>query len=313
MRQIRKYRLFIFGIFLCFCLSGCNQKKVISTAKKIEIQTKKNETEEERKEVQENVTKKEEKSVFIHSEGKTLSERILTPEGYKRIEAESGSFLEFLRGYKLKADGSSVMLHNGKKKGNQNAHIAVFDLPLENEDLQQCADSIMRLYAEYFWSKNQHDRISFQFVNGFKADYSKWKAGYRIKINGNNVSWVKSSSYDDSYETFCNYLRIVFAYAGTLSMEQESKKINLSDLRVGDVFLKGASPGHVVLVVDICEDKDGNKAFLLGQGYMPAQEFHLLKNPNDENNPWYYEKELSYPFRTPEYVFQEGSLKRLSY
>lgn len=314
LKRIKTYKLFVIGMFFCSCLLGCKQKKEIDTTKSISIQTIQNKTEKEQKKVQKDVSdKQKEEPVFIHADGEILKDRILPPKAYKRIKAKSGSFLEFLRNYKLKPDKSSVMLYNGQEKGNQNAHIAVFDLPLENEDLQQCADSIMRLYAEYFWSNNQHDRISFQFVNGFKADYSKWKAGYRIKINGNNVSWVKSSSYDDSYETFCKYLRIVFAYAGTLSMEKESKKIDLSKLRAGDVFLRGASPGHVVMVLDICEDKEGNKAFLLGQGYMPAQDFHVLKNPNDEVDPWYYEKDISYPFTTPEYTFGEGSLKRLGY
>jgi hypothetical protein len=30
-------------------------------------------------------------------------------------------------------------------------------------------------------------------------------------------------------------------------------------------------------------------------------------------SPWYYEDEISYPFQTPEYTFEEGSLKRLKY
>ena len=47
--------------------------------------------------------------------------------------------------------------------------------------------------------------------------------------------------------------------------------------------------------------------------YMPAQEFHVLKNPNHEEDPWYYESELTYPLFTPEYTFDEGSLKSLNY
>lgn len=73
------------------------------------------------------------------------------------------------------------------------------------------------------------------------------------------------------------------------------------------------SPGHVVLVLDICEDEAGKRAFLLGQGYMPAQEFHVLKNLAHEDDPWYYEDEVVYPFITPEYGFAEGSLRRLGY
>ena len=124
---------------------------------------------------------------------------------------------------------------------------------------------------------------------------------------------LRGTGYDDSYESFQKYLRVVFSYAGTLSMEAESEEIPLSDIACGDVFLKGGSPGHVVLVADVCENEEGQKAFLLAQGYMPAQEFHLLKNPRHDSDPWYYEQEVKYPLATPEYTFPEGSFKRLSY
>lgn len=180
------------------------------------------------------------------------------------------------------------------------------------DDLQQCADSVIRIYAEYFWSIGAYNRIKFHFTNGFLTEYEKWRDGYRISVDGNKVSWKKSSDKNSSYDCFESYLRIVFAYAGTLSMEGEAEPIALSDIQTGDVFLQGGSPGHVVMVVDMCE-KEGKKAFLLGQGYMPAQEFHILKNPLHENDPWYYEDEITYPFRTPEYVFDKGSLKHLYY
>lgn len=96
-------------------------------------------------------------------------------------------------------------------------------------------------------------------------------------------------------------------------MEQESEEIQPAQIRAGDVFLKGASPGHVVMVVDLCKNEQGEKAFLLAQGYMPAQEFHVLKNPMHEDDPWYYETEVEFPFVTPEYTFYEGSLRRLKY
>lgn len=250
---------------------------------------------------------------LLNAEGMTLETRVRAPEGYMRIPAEEGSLAAFLRSYPLKEAESPVLLYNGREKGNQGAHAAVFTLPIENEDLQQCADSIMRVYAEYFYQTGQYDRISFHFVNGFQADYVKWREGYRIVVNGNDVSWVSSAAADESYESFQEYLRIVFAYAGTLSMEAEAQEITLEEIQMGDVFLKGGSPGHVVLIVDVCEKEDGSKAFLLGQGYMPAQEFHLLKNPQHGEDPWYYEEEVTYPFSTPEYTFLEGSLCRLDY
>lgn len=281
----------IFIVFVILCCVGCQKQ-------------------DNNKQSQQKEIVQEEKSI-IDSKGTTLKTRILTPEGYSRNEKQG--LTQFLRDYPLKKDGSPVLLYDGSQKSNQQDHIAVFKLPIENVDLQQCADSIMRVYAEYYYQTKQYNKISFHFVNGFEAKYSKWRQGYKISISGNQCKWVKTSKKHTSYQSFQQYLRIVFSYASTLSMEKESKQITLSQIQVGDVFLKAGSPGHVVMIVDICEDENGKKAFLLAQGYMPAQEFHILKNPNHEKNPWYYEEEVVYPFITPEYTFNEGSLRHLIY
>lgn len=250
---------------------------------------------------------------LICPEGMTLAARIAAPEGFSRATAAEGSFAAFLRDYPMKEDGSPVLLYDGREKGNQSAHAAVFALPIENEDLQQCADSVMRMYAEYFWESGQKERIAFHFVNGFYAEYTRWRDGERIQVSGNEVSWVRTADYDDSYENLKKYLRYVFSYASTLSMERESEPVSADEIAVGDVFLKGGSPGHVVMVVDLCADMQGEKAFLLAQGYMPAQEFHVLNNPLHPDDPWYYERELAFPLVTPEYTFGEGSLRRPGY
>ena len=182
---------------------------------------------------------------LIDASGMTLESRIHTSDGYTRTKEADGSLAEFLRNYAMEPDQSPVLLYDGSKKRNQKAHVAVFDLPLEHEDLQQCADSAIRVYAEYFWSTKQYDRIAFHFTNGFDAQYTKWADGYRIRVNGNNVSWIKSAQPDTSYDSLKDYLRIVFSYAGTASMDTEAQPIPLSDLQVGDVFLKGGNPGHV--------------------------------------------------------------------
>ena len=247
---------------------------------------------------------------FINPSGKTLIKRILAPEGYKRIKAKKGSLTSFLRNYNLKPDGSPVLLYNGNEKGNQSAHIAVFKLPIENEDLQQCADSIMRVYGEYYYKNKAYNKITFPLGTGFVANFNKWRKGYTISINGNSISWVASSKNNSSYDSFKRFMRIVFAYSGTLNMDNASKKIKLFEAKVGDIFIRGGSPGHVVMIADICKNLEGKKAYLLAQGYMPAQEFQVLKNPLHEENPWYYEDEIKYPLRTPEYSFAEGSLRR---
>ena len=250
---------------------------------------------------------------YFNESGTCLKERILTPEGFTRISYKKNSFGAFLEKYPLCESGQPVLLYDGREKGNQNAHVAVFDMKVTEGDLQQCADSVIRMYAEYFYSQKKYDKMKFHFVNGFSCDFDKWSQGMRVKVSGNDTSWYQKGGTDDSEEALESYLRMVFSYASTLSMEQESKKIKSSEIKTGDIFIRGGSPGHVVMVVDVCENANGEKAFLLAQGYMPAQQFHVLKNPLHEDNPWYYETELTFPFQTPEYTFDEGSLMRPEY
>ena len=266
--------------------------------------------EEQREEQQEEPIEVLEELRLIDPEGNTLETRILAPKGFVRSPASEDSLLTFLRRLELKADGSPVMLYNDSEKGNQSAQVAVFTFDVGENDLQQCADSIMRVYAEYYWSVGAYEDIAFHLTNGFFMDYLTWRDGKRIKVDGNTVSWVSSKAYDDSYECFRSYLKQVMVYAGTLSLNEESTTIEKEDIQAGDLIIKGGSPGHCVLIVDVAENQTGERCYLLAQGYMPAQDFHILNNPADPNNPWYYEEDLEYPIRTPEYSFGEDSIKR---
>lgn len=250
---------------------------------------------------------------YINTSGSTLETRVQLPEGYTRLSYSKDSFGKFVRNYPLCEDGSEVLLYNDSKKGNQNAHIAIFDMELVKDDLQQCADSVIRMYAEYFYKQKQYDLMQFHFVNGFSCDFSKWSQGMRVKISGNSTTWYQGAAKDTSSKTFESYLRTVFCYASTLSLEKESKSIQLKDIQIGDIFIHGGSPGHVVMVVDVCENKQKEKAFLLAQGYMPAQQFHILQNPQHTDDPWYYTKDLSDALNTPEYDFTIKELKRPTY
>lgn len=262
--------------------------------------------------VSSNRSQNQERSLFINPEGTTLDTRILTPNGYTRVQSSTDELAGFIRSLPLKEDGSEVLKYDGKPIYNQENHVAVFDMDIGDKDLQQCADSVMRIYGEYYWSLGKHDKIAFHLTNGFLMEYTKWRDGNRITVDGNAVRWVKSASYDDSYENFIKYMEKVFTYAGTLSLAQECKPVSLDELLPGDLLLEGGSPGHCVMIVDMATDDNGNRCYLLAQGYMPAQDFHVLKNPLHPQDPWYYENEMDFPIKTPSWTFHEGSLMRWS-
>lgn len=237
--------------------------------------------------------------------------RIVPPWGYTRIGVKEGSFGEYLRNLPLRSHGSRVHYFDGGEKRNRKVYCAVVDLDIGNRDLQQCADAVIRLRAEYLYHRKAYDKIHFNFTNGFRADYTKWAEGYRISVKGNRVSWYKAKEEDYSYPTFRAYLNVVFAYAGTLSLAKELVSVSIDAMQIGDVFIQGGSPGHAVIVIDMAIDKTtGNKLYLLAQSYMPAQDIHVLNNLQNGNiSPW-YDLKLIGRVMTPEWTFVTGDLKR---
>ncbi len=174
----------------------------------------------------------------------------------------------------------------------------------------QCADAVMLLRAEYLYSQGLYDEISFNFVSGFKAEYRKWMEGYRIKVDGNAVTYYKAGDPSNSYESFRKYMDMVMAYAGTLSLEKELESVNIEDMEIGDVFIAGGSPGHAIIIVDMVINNEGEKMFLLAQSYMPAQQTQILINPTDKNiSPWFSLKDKA-KLITPEWDFELYSLTR---
>ncbi|AOT72142.1 DUF4846 domain-containing protein [Geosporobacter ferrireducens] len=252
-----------------------------------------------------------EKDILILPEGERIQERFVPPGSYKRTVIPDDSFESYLRELPLKPHGSFVHYYDGTIKRRSNVYDAVVDMDIGERDLQQCADAIMRLRAEYLYGQGRYDEILFHLTNGFPVDYQKWRNGYRIALDGNRTYWVKKTNASDSYQDFRKYLNLVFAYAGTLSLSKELEPITLSEMQIGDVFIQGGSPGHAVIVVDMAEHNEtGRRIFLLAQSYMPAQEIQILKNPMDEEiSPW-YTADFEGPLQTPEWTFYSRDLKR---
>ena len=245
-----------------------------------------------------------------YDQDQSIKKRIAPPEGFKRTSCASGSFCDWLRNLQLKAPGSPVYHYDGTEKYGAASH-AVIDIDTGNKNLQQCADAVMRLKAEYHYGRKDFDRIHFNFTSGHKVSFNDWRRGKKPIVTGNKVrfSGAKAST-DNSYANFKKYMTIIFSYAGTLSLSQEMTSIDIADIRVGDVFVWGGSPGHAVLVIDVAENDQGQKMFMLAQSYMPAQDMHILTNPyHPGEGPWYsadFENELF----TPEWKFVKADLKR---
>ncbi len=244
--------------------------------------------------------------------GDTLASRIAPPPGFERVAAAPASFAVWLRGLPLKPAGTSVLLHTGATKSRQDVHVAVIDIDVGARDLQQCADAIMRLRAEWQFASGRPGDIAFNDTGAGKPiAFARWAAGERPRLSGRSLSWSRGAAPDASYASFRRYMDVVFIWAGTYSLERELAPRPVAELTAGDLFIKGGFPGHAVLVADVVENRaTGERRFLLVQSFMPAQEMHVLKNPNDaDGSPWY---PLAFGDRlvTPEWVFPRESLRR---
>lgn len=212
---------------------------------------------------------------------------IPVPEGFTRLAAGNNSFAAWLRQTGLKED-KTVHLYNGQEKRNQRAQFAVLDMPVGNKDLQQCADAVMRLRAEYLFAQKRFAEIVF--------------------YDNNKTVYAFTTPYTRSH--FENYLLQVFGMCGSASLSKQLKsKTGMNSIVPGDVLVRGGFPGHAVIVTDVAMNDKGEKIFMLAQGYMPAQEMHILLNPASPSpSPWYHVNG-SEKIVTPEYIFNSNELK----
>ncbi|MEE9554910.1 MAG: DUF4846 domain-containing protein [candidate division Zixibacteria bacterium] len=242
----------------------------------------------------------------------SVTSRIPPPDGYKRVKVEAESFRHWLRNLPLKSGDPPIYLYNGEKKFNQLANYAVIDIDIGTGDLQQCADAVIRLQSEYFYSKGHYDSIAFNFTSGDRFRYTDWLNGKTPVIDGNDVGWKDLPKRENNRANFKKYLEIVFTYAGSYSLSKELIKVEkISEMRIGDIFIEGGFPGHAMLVVDMAENTEsGKRVFLLAQSYMPAQSIHIVKNPvNWGLSPW-YKTDFGDRLYTLEWVFDNDDLMR---
>lgn len=221
---------------------------------------------------------------------------IPVPHGYERVEVKDLSFAQYLRNLSLNTDDHTVYSYDGSViMGKGGYQFAVIDMDIGKRDLQQCADAVMRLRAEYLYHQKIYTEIHFNFLSDGKPRY-----------------YTSYSKSDRGYPKFRKYMDYIFAYANTGSLKKELKKVNtLEDIQIGDIFIQSGIPfGHAVIVVDMAKEKNtGKKIFMVAQSFMPAQSIHILKNYDKNLNPW-YPVAFGESLDLPSWTFYASDLRR---
>lgn len=207
----------------------------------------------------------------------TLAERFPTPTGFTRVRVEDGSFAASLRALPLAPPGTAVVAFDGRVIDAEPLAVAALDVGAK--DLQQCADSIIRLDAEHRLASGAHETIAYAFTSGDVYAFDRYSAGVRpvVDARGRVRFEKKAAAVAPDQAALRGYLDIVFMYAGTASLAATTKPVAVNALAAGDFFVLGGFPGHAILILDVAKNESGNARYLLGEGYMPAQSFHVVE------------------------------------
>jgi hypothetical protein len=190
------------------------------------------------------------------SQDPTIRNSIPVPKEFQRESHPDGSYSHWIQNLPLK---SQPVILDYKKQVVESGFYRVFgvvQMPLLfRSDLEQCADFAMRFWAEYHKSANTLDKL-------FLFDYS-----------GHKVLFANSG------KSYTDFLKGAFTNTNSHSLKTGCKSVAASEIIPGDMFVQNerGGIGHVSVVVDACKSKQGKRLFLIGYGFMPAQEFHIEK------------------------------------
>lgn len=219
----------------------------------------------------------------------SLEERFPAPPGYKRVAVEPNGFAAWLRGLPMAPEGTPATSFDGRETlaADDDYLAGVVAIDTGTPDLQQSSDVIIRLHAEYLWSRGEKEKISYLSATKLSMPFSRWEKGQRLIPDGPNVFWVvkgKPSAVD--HAEFRKYLDAVFNWANSTSLATRSTPVeDARQLLAGDFFLQSAEPNHAAIVLDIAEKPTGERVALLGQARNPAESIHVVRP--GKATPWF--------------------------
>ena len=214
-----------------------------------------------------------------------LEARFPTPAGAVRVPVTEGSFAAWLRVLPLRADRDDVRSYQGDPLRRPAAAVAALDVG--RGDLQQCADSAIRLHAEWLWASGRSRDAAYHFTSGDRSAWIDWQGGERFAIKGSRVDRLQGDPRPSDWGAYRGWLQYVFRFAGTRSLRFDTDAVpSDAAIEAGDVFVDPGSPGHAVVVLDVATDGERRLA-LLGQGFMPAEDFHVLRDRAAVDGLWF--------------------------
>ena len=226
---------------------------------------------------------------LAHAATRTVATAFDPPAGFVRVPAAAGSFGDWLRHLPLRRADAQLVLYDGRPVVDDGGAAAVVDIDVGRSDLQQCADAVMRLRAEYLYSHRLPGLIGFDLFDGERYRFLAYAEGTTPVAAGQTIAWRNGRPRDASHAGLRRWLDIVYGFASTRSLARELRPVGrFADAAIGDVLVRAGAPGHAVLIVDMASDPaSGRRMVIIAESSMPARSVRIARNPHDPAlGPW---------------------------
>ena len=254
-------------------------------------------------------------SANIDESGMNIEDRITVPEGYIRPPFPENTFQYYLRTLPLKGADAKVVKYDGYDKFFD-CYDAVLDVNFQKDvDLIHGEHAVQLLRSKYLYESSKYELINFSFDDNRDLNFQEYGDGYRWVWQDSAYVKIETATSNFSENTFNEYLNEVFNNSTARGLMADTRGIKFSEISTGDVFIQPGNKhakGHAVIVLDLIVDPmTGERLVLLGQGFNPTQDIHILRNPFETDiSPWYRVDEDSFYFTTIQWNFRKKHSRR---
>ncbi|MEZ4464055.1 MAG: DUF4846 domain-containing protein [bacterium] len=132
-------------------------------------------------------------------------------------------------------------------------------------------------------------RAAYHFTSGDRSSFADWVAGERFAVQGARVKRSRGKARGRDHATYREWLMHPSGTRAPAPALDSTAVAADAPLVAGDFFVQPGGPGHAVVLLDVAEHPDGRRVALIGQGFMPAEDLHVLiaAGPEDVGGAWF--------------------------
>ena len=230
---------------------------------------------------------------------RTLCGAFPSPPGFERVKAADGSFADWLRHLPLRPIGTQPKTYLGETTVWKASEVAaVIDLDLIGK-IQDCATSAVRLWVEYLVNHGKEKTLSVTMNQRKVLSWAGFMRGCLPSYNGETRKLSVTcghrrpsvSTAQARAASIRKYVRHAMRWTNSSTLARHLRRATKAETGPGTVILQPGSSGgvgHASIIVDKAVNTDGDRLYLVANGFLPAQDMLIVapgQSPADRR-PW---------------------------